>query len=68
MQLAAETAKSAELAAHYSTLQGDMDAAEGKLDEMAQLNRSLVRIYTIYFGNGIMRFPGRTGVPRDDAT
>ena len=48
LQLAAETAKSAELAAHYSTLQGDMDAAEGKLDEMAQLNRSLVRIYTIY--------------------
>jgi hypothetical protein len=48
LQLAAETAKSAELAAHYSTLQGDMDAAEGKLDEMAQLNRSLVRTYILY--------------------
>ena len=36
-------AKSKELAGHYSALQGDLDAAEGKLDEMAQLNRTLVR-------------------------
>ena len=37
-------AKSKELAEHYSTLQGDLDSAEAKLDEMAQLNRTLVRL------------------------
>ena len=36
-------AKSKELAGHYSALQEDLDAAESKLDEMAQLNRTLVR-------------------------
>ena len=38
-------AKSKELAEHYSALQGDLDAAEAKLDEMAQLNRTLVRVW-----------------------
>ena len=41
-QLKAETDKSKELAKHYSALQADLDAAESKLDEMAQLNRTLV--------------------------
>ena len=41
-QLKAETDKSKGLAKHYSALQGDLDAAEAKLDEMAQLNRALV--------------------------
>ena len=42
-QLGAETAKSKELAAHFSQLQADLDGAEAKLDEMAQQNRSYVR-------------------------
>ena len=42
-QLSAENAKSKELAGHFSQLQGDLDGAEAKLDEMAQQNRSYVR-------------------------
>ena len=38
-------AKSKDLAEHYSALQRDLDAAEAKLDEMAQLNRTLVRLW-----------------------
>lgn len=42
MVLCVGQTKSRELAEHYSALQRDLDAAESRLDEMAQLNRTLV--------------------------